>query len=199
MANTQRNGNGNVLTPDQEAWNNAARARKYAVYDNQVWAALAPVDELPTMFPIPPIVGFATLTPAVQALVFHAVSQFVTYRVAQNVDGESVTKAVANAIAGELPGVRETDARAVSYLHFVRNRVNDAIGPLPEKATEEQIAERNAIVLETASEHRGAMFDAAVNRAIERGNAVIPAKERKRRKAKPSGVAALDLSVLQLS
>jgi hypothetical protein len=134
---------------DNEAWKIAAATRKYRLHGGHVYSGGGGL-----LFALPPLPGFATLDPSLHALVFASVAQFVTNRVGQTAEGD-VSAAVAKAITeGTIPGANSNDAFEKHYLSTVADRVN-ATKPLPEKATSEQKAAQDHLILATAIKNRG--------------------------------------------
>ena len=186
------------ISADQAAWNSAARARKFRVHDNVVWifhdGALAP---------LPAIEGFAGLSEKARGLVFQAVAQFLRYRVGQTLSGNSLSGALAKAIAGDVPDAKSNDAFEDAYAYGVERRVTLKLGELPalpEKPTAEEAAaakkaaeDRKATVAASIenTQNRAKLFDACVSEAIARGESTAAVREtaRKPKAAKAGGIA----------
>lgn len=183
MAQTQHNPqHGNVETlpnPDQAAWLAAAKARKFNTTDNTVWGSVGDA-----LFVIPVMPGFGSLPAAQQPLVFQAIAQMVTYRVAQNVDGGAINDAVRDCIvSGTLPRSNDNDAFEAVYTADIASRVEAKVGKLDKNATTAQKTERRELINATAEKqsNRDKLYGPAIEAAKARGASVIPEKERKRR------------------
>lgn len=178
---------------DLTAWLETAARRKYRIADNAVWG-----NDGTELFIYPVIVGFSLLPSHLRDLVFSAVTQFVTYRVAQNAEGESVQAAVARALNGAVPSAKSNDAFEAAYMAAVDRAVTTKLGELPKGASDGAKKERRKIIDDTAEAMRGAQFGAVIDRCKARGMAERSAKERKRAKKAPSTAAALDLGDVEL-
>jgi len=153
---------------DLAAWIEAAKARKFRVEGGQVWTGTAGL-----LFPVPPVPGFASLPESSQPLVFHAVTQFTTYRVGQTAEGnvaEAVHKSVTD---GGLPPVKSNDAFESLYINDIRERVataHKARVDAAKAAGEDAPSDPTPAMIEaTAEKHRAVLFDRVVKAGIAAG------------------------------
>lgn len=175
---------------DAAAWLRACTARKFASIDG------VPINHSGgAIFFIPAPKGFAGLDPKVQLLVATALVQYVSTRVAQMTEGESMNASVAKAMRGEdIPGANDSDAREAVYQARVAELIEAKQGALDKNASAEEKAARRASVQATADAFRERLYDKVVNEAIARGSETIAAKERKRA-AKKSAAPVVEISL----
>ncbi len=192
MAQTQHNaphvvsdsGNGALFTETE--WHAAAESRKYKVDDGQVW-----LHSDGRLFPMP-LPNFAN--PAVKALVFQALAQFVGTRIGQTAEGD-VAKAVRAAlIDGEIPRANSNDAYEAIYLAEIAARMEKrGVAPPDKNATAAEKADYAGSLKLTADAARGALFLNTIEAA--KANVVrAPTDKKRRTSTAPKGtvVSVLD-------
>jgi hypothetical protein len=169
------------------AFREAAKARKYGVYDGAAESYM----EL-ELFQLKPWGWLHHVPEEMRPAVFHAMAQMATNRIAQTAagTGKSTQQAVDDFwLRGVMPSANKNDAREKVFANAVAAFVNRKLGPLPDNASKAERDARAKKIADTLAEQRPekpspeqeAVFEKAIANAFARANVVAPVKEKKRR------------------
>lgn len=173
---------------DSDAWDAAALRRDYCVDGGTVW-----IFQDGRLSPLPPLPGFSHLPATLHDLVFTAVAQYVTNRVAQTAEGNINAAVEAVMGGGEIPGSRDNDAYRAALRAWIAGLIDDQLGALPEGASAEAKKERAALIeSEMEYDHENRLTLAV---AAAKANFVRQPKERKRAKSAKKAPATSRLAL----